>query len=136
MDEQRILKEVKYKAVRSGGPGGQHVNKVSTKIMLEFDLQASEAFDADEKELLFMKLQKQLIKGRLIRISASASRSQLTNKQEATARLISLLEKALIRRKKRKPTKPGKAAVKKRLENKKRQSIKKILRSKPGTTEN
>lgn len=136
MDEQRILKEVKYKAVRSGGPGGQHVNKVSTKIMLEFDLQASEAFDADEKELLFLKLQKQLIKGHLIRISASASRSQLTNKQEATARLISLLEKALIRRKKRKPTKPGKAAVKKRLENKKRQSIKKILRSKPGTTEN
>jgi len=128
LNSEILLKELKFTAVRSGGPGGQHANKVSSKIQLSFDLMASEAFSDEEKQLLLKNLAPRLTKENILNLSVEESRSQHQNKEKAIQKFIELIEKNLIVPKRRKPTKPGKNAVKKRLEKKKKQSFKKILR--------
>ncbi len=131
MDTERLLKELKFKAVRSSGAGGQHVNKVSSKIELIFDVYHSSELKEDEKELLFKNLKTKLTKENVLLLSCDESRSQHKNKELVVKRFLSVIITGLKVPKKRKATKPSKSSIKKRLEKKKKQASKKTLRNKP-----
>ncbi|WP_299525398.1 alternative ribosome rescue aminoacyl-tRNA hydrolase ArfB [uncultured Lutibacter sp.] len=128
---ENILKELKFKAVRSSGAGGQHVNKVSSKIELIFDVQNSGGFTEEEKELLFKNLSPKLTKENCLLLNCDESRSQHKNKEIVVKRFLQLITNGLKVPKKRKPTKPSKSSIKKRLEKKKKQAFKKAFRKKP-----
>ena len=128
--KQITKSELKYQTSRSGGKGGQNVNKVETKVEIAFDVALSEALSLAQKQTILRKY-KDFVEGSSIKIIGSKYRSQLENKKDAREKLISLLNKILKPIKKRVPTKPGKAAKLRKLENKKRQSEKKSLRQKP-----
>lgn len=130
MNNELIIKELKFKAVRSGGAGGQHVNKVSSKIELTFDLQNSESFSEEEKALLNQKLKNKLTKDNLLLLQCDKSRSQHKNKEIAIDRFLKLITNGLKVQKLRKATKPSKSSVHKRLEKKKKQAFKKAQRNK------
>ncbi len=131
LDVQNLTKELKFKAIRSGGAGGQHVNKVSSKIELTFDISASKVLSEDQKELLLKKLSSRLTKENVLILFCDESRSQHKNKGIAIERFLEILKKGLTIPKKRKPTKVSKSAIRKRLEKKKKHSFKKTLRRKP-----
>ena len=126
-----IYKELVFKAVRSSGAGGQHVNKVSSKVLLTFNVLNSEGLTDEEKNLLKQKLGNRLSKQGELQLQSSQYRSQHQNKKRVIQRLVQLLESMLVKAKKRIPTKPSKRVIIKRLENKKRLSDKKALRRKP-----
>ena len=131
MNTENILKELKFKAVRSSGAGGQHVNKVSSKVELTFDVQNSSEFTDEERELLYKNLQTRLTKEGLLLLNCDDSRSQHKNKELVIKRFLEIITNGLKVPKKRKPTKPSKASIKKSLEKKKKQAYKKALRNKP-----
>ena len=131
MNKETIYKELQFKAVRSSGAGGQHVNKVSSKVELYFDLATSVAFTEKEKQLLLKNLSNRINKEGVLKIYSSESRSQHTNKEKVVKRLFKMIEKGLIVPKKRKPTKISSAQKIKRLDNKTKHATKKILRKKP-----
>ena len=131
MNSDALIQELQFKAVRSSGPGGQHVNKVSTKIELSFDVINSHALSQIEKERIIIKLAHRLTKENMLLLQCDESRSQHKNKDLAIQRVIKLLENALVVPKKRRKTKPSKGAIEKRLQNKKKASQKKTNRSKP-----
>lgn len=131
MEIETIIKELQFKAVRSSGPGGQHTNKVSSKIQLTFDLNTSNGLSEKEKGLLLRKLENCLTKEGVLSLQAQDYRSQHKNKDLVIKRFITLLKKALKQPKKRKVTKPSKFDVEKRLKSKKLISDKKQLRQKP-----
>ncbi len=130
MNKAQLLKELQFKAIRSGGAGGQHVNKVSSKIEIAFNVLASNALSALEKERISLKLGKRLTKEKVLMIQCDESRSQHKNKQLAIIRLLEILEMALKVAKKRRPTKPSKSAMEKRLQRKKSLAQKKQSRKK------
>ena len=130
MNTELMIKELKFKAVRSGGAGGQHVNKVSSKIELTFDLENSESFTEEEKDLLLQKLKSKLTKENILLLQCDESRSQHKNKEIAIDRFLKLISSALIVQKPRKETKPSKSSILKRLEKKKKIAFKKVLRNK------
>jgi ribosome-associated protein len=123
-----LQKEVTYKASRSGGKGGQNVNKVSTKVELLFDISHSALFTDDEKALLQSKLQSRLNKDGHLQVISEEERSQLMNKERALQKMVVLISKALVQPKARKPTKISKAAKAARLDSKRLKSVKKQLR--------
>jgi ribosome-associated protein len=125
LNKADLQKELTYKTSRSGGKGGQNVNKVSSKVELLFDVAASALFTDDEKTLLADKLQNRLNKDGLVQVICDEERSQYLNKEKAVERLIALFNRALHVQKARKPTKVSKAAKAARLDNKKKQSAKK-----------
>ncbi|MBL7934003.1 MAG: aminoacyl-tRNA hydrolase [Bacteroidia bacterium] len=127
--EKSILRECKFHTSRSGGKGGQNVNKVETKVEIEFDLRNSLALSEEQKTLL-MKKHSGLIDDSFIKITAVKYRSQLENKEEAKKKLIQLINRLLKPVKKRVATKPGKKAKETKLQNKKHTSEKKSLRRK------
>ena len=131
MNKETIYKELLFKAVRSSGAGGQHVNKVSSKVELYFDLATSVAFTEKEKQLLLKNLSNRINKEGVLKIYSSESRSQHTNKERVVKRLFKMIEKGLIVPKKRRPTKISSAQKIKRLDNKTKHATKKILRKKP-----
>ncbi|WP_067144856.1 alternative ribosome rescue aminoacyl-tRNA hydrolase ArfB [Pseudotamlana agarivorans] len=130
-DKENIIKELNFKAIRSSGSGGQHVNKVASKIELSFDLNASLVLSDLHKERLFKKLENRLTKDGLLILFCDESRSQHKNKTLAISRFLDLLEQALKVRKRRIPTKIPKSVIKKRLKSKKQLSDKKVNRRKP-----
>ncbi|WP_439698936.1 alternative ribosome rescue aminoacyl-tRNA hydrolase ArfB [Mucilaginibacter sp. AW1-7] len=130
LNKADLQKEINYKTSRSGGKGGQNVNKVSSKVELLFDVAGSGLFTDDEKLLLTGKLQNRLNKDGLVQVICDEERSQYLNKEKAVERLIALLGRALQVQKVRKPIKVSKAAKAARLDNKKRQSAKKENRGK------
>jgi ribosome-associated protein len=131
MNPLDIIKELNFKAIKSSGAGGQHVNKTSSKIELTFDLESSNALSDGEKILLKTKLSSKLTKENVLILFCDESRSQHRNKNIAIKRFLELLKTNLIRPKRRKATKPSKGSIKRKAENKKRVSVKKALRKKP-----
>ena len=125
-----ILSELVFTTSRSGGPGGQSVNKVNTKVTLRWDVAGSQLANEEQKEKIMLKLAKMINKERELVLSAEGSRSQLQNKQEALDKLDILLNSAFYTPKIRKKTKPTKSSIKKRLASKKKHSEKKTLRKK------
>ena len=95
MISENILKELKFKAVRSSGAGGQHVNKVSSKIELFFDLQNSDSLTSEEKELLQKNLKSKLTKDGILMLQCAESRSQHKNKDIAIKRFLQIITNGL-----------------------------------------
>lgn len=131
MKIQTILTEVKYKAVRSSGAGGQNVNKVSSKVVLIFDLHNSQAFSDEEKLLLETNLQNRLTTDLILVLNCDEDRSQLKNKEIVTKRFLDILKKGLYVPKERKATKIPKSVIRKRIKDKKNVSEIKQSRRKP-----
>lgn len=125
LNKDSLQKEVVFKASRSGGKGGQNVNKVSSKVELLFCVNESALFSAEEKQLLNDKLQSRLNKDGYVQVICDEERSQYLNKAKAIERLINLLVNALKKPKIRKPTQISKAAKAARLEQKRLNSVKK-----------
>ncbi len=123
-----LQKEVKYRTSRSSGPGGQHVNKVATKVELLFDVNNSTILTENEKETISLKLKNKISQEGILSVQCESSRSQLKNKELAFNKLLKLLNEALTINKVRKPSKPKKGAILKRLSDKKRHSEKKSNR--------
>jgi len=131
MNAENIIKEPTFKAVRSSGAGGQHVNKVSSKVELYFDVENSLSLSEEEKELLFKKLSSKLTKEKILILAADESRSQHKNKEIVIKRFLDLLKESLKKQKKRKPTRPSRSSVLKNVKKNKIKSLKKTLRKKP-----
>ncbi len=123
-----ILPEIKFTASRSGGPGGQHVNKVNTRVTLRWPVYNSTVLSDEQKAIIAAKLSGYLNNEGELLLTARESRSQQQNKESALQRLDDLLTRAFHKPKARKPTRPTRASVKKRLEAKKKQAEKKRLR--------
>ncbi|KAF2512543.1 alternative ribosome rescue aminoacyl-tRNA hydrolase ArfB [Flavobacterium foetidum] len=131
MEAEKIISELGFKAVRSSGSGGQNVNKVSSKVILSFDLNASQALADEEKLILQHNLASRLTSENILILSCDEDRSQLKNKEIVTKRFLEIIKKGLYVPKIRKATKVPKAAVKKRIKDKKNLSAIKQSRKKP-----
>jgi ribosome-associated protein len=125
-----LTQECLFTASKSSGAGGQNVNKVNTKVTLRFDVIHSELLDEEEKGTITCKLRSKLSGEGMLLISAQSHRSQLQNKEAAIVKFNQLIEKAFTFRKKRKASKPSKAAVRKRLQSEKKKWRKKKLGTK------
>lgn len=128
---EAIKGELTWKAVRSSGPGGQHVNKTASKVIIQFDVLNSQAFAEEEKTRILNKLESRLTTGSVLIIESSASRSQHQNRDSGIERLLEIITKALRIEKPRKKTRPTKASKFKRLLEKKIRGEKKLNRQKP-----
>ena len=125
------LAEIRYRASRSGGPGGQHVNTSSTKIELEFDVAGSPSLTDAQRARIMERLANRIDGDGVLRLSSSSSRSQHQNREDATERLARLLAEALKERKRRRKTKIPRAAKEARLKEKKKRAETKKARSRP-----
>ncbi len=128
---QALSKEFTFKAIRSSGSGGQHVNKVSSKVELSFNVSGSSVLSEKQKQRIVDKLGRKLGKDTTLTLQCGTSRSQYKNKSMVIKRAIDLLKSALVVQKKRVPTKIPKAIIKKRIKNKRFQSERKKNRQKP-----
>ncbi len=129
-NREDIIKELEFKTSRSGGKGGQNVNKVSSKVELIFNITDSAFFTSDQKALLISRLATRLDAEGKLHVVSQEDRSQLLNKQRAILKLMTLLTKSLQVQKARKATKVPKSVVEKRLKNKAVQAEKKKSRKK------
>ena len=131
MDTEKIISELSFKAVRSSGAGGQNVNKVSSKVVLSFDLLNSQSFNDVEKILLSDKLKTKVTSDGILILNCDEDRSQLKNKEIVTKRFLKIIQNALIIPKERKPTKVPRAVVEKRISEKRIASEIKQNRKRP-----
>ena len=131
MDKEQLLSELNYKAVRSSGAGGQNVNKVSSKVVLNFDVENSNGLSEEEKVLVLSKLSTRLTKDNILIINCDEDRSQFKNKAIVTKRFLDLITQSLHIDKIRKATKIPKSVIRKRLKDKKTVSEVKKNRRRP-----
>jgi ribosome-associated protein len=123
-----ILPEITFTTSRSSGPGGQNVNKVNSKVTLQWNVSQSSAITVEEKEVIQYKLASHITKEGVLQVTSQEARSQLQNKEGVVQKLEHLLIKAFAKKKARKPTKPSKAAKQKRIQQKKLRGEKKKWR--------
>jgi ribosome-associated protein len=131
LDKEKIISELTFKAVRSSGAGGQNVNKVSSKVVLNFDLLNSQVLTDEEKTRIQNKISTRLTSENILILNCDEDRSQLKNKELVVKRFLDLLKKALVIPKERKPTKIPKSVIEKRLNDKKNTSEIKSSRKNP-----
>lgn len=131
MEPEKIITELQFKAVRSSGAGGQNVNKVSSKVVLTFDLKNSQALSDDEKALLENKLASRLTSEQILILNCDEDRSQLKNKTIVIKRFLAIISAGLQVPKIRKATKIPKSVIRKRIKDKKTLSEIKKSRRKP-----
>ncbi|HKK41330.1 MAG TPA: alternative ribosome rescue aminoacyl-tRNA hydrolase ArfB [Bacteroidales bacterium] len=132
LKERNFENEFVFSATRSSGPGGQNVNKVSSRIELRFNIKETRLFSEEEKLLLFKKLEKRINREGEIIIVSQSERSQFANRTEAVERFYKLISRSLTVQKKRKKTTPNLASKLKRLDDKHKKSTKKKLRKDSG----
>ncbi len=130
MKPEELIKELNFKATRSSGAGGQHVNKVSSKIVLFFDVNNSVSLTTEEKEILLNNLHTKLTKENILILNCDESRSQHKNKAIVIARFLKIITEKLKVQKTRKATKIPRSVIRKRLESKKKLAFKKANRKK------
>lgn len=130
MDATRLQPELQYQFARSGGAGGQNVNKVATKAELRFNVRHSALLTEEERAVLEEKWANKLTtEGELV-LTHQTERTQLANKERVTKKFYQLIEKAFVKPKPRRATKPSKTAVEERISTKKRKGDVKINRKK------
>lgn len=131
MEKEKLISELQFKAVRSSGAGGQNVNKVSSKVVLSFDLKNANSLSIEEKLLLETNLSSRLTKDQILILNCDEDRSQLNNKEIVIKRFLTIIEQGLYIPKIRKATKIPKSVIRKRLKDKKNLSETKKNRKKP-----
>jgi ribosome-associated protein len=135
LDIEELRPWIEERFARSGGPGGQHVNKTSTQVQLLFDVDGCDAFTETEKRRIRRRLENRIARDGRLRVTSQAERSQARNREAAEARLLQLLRQALHVPKRRKPTKPTAGSRERRLRAKRERGETKRLRQKPPRAE-
>ena len=131
MNTEILINEFLFKAIRSSGPGGQHVNKTSSKIVLSFHIYHSNGLEENEKERLLKKLAAKTSSDGYLKLSCSDTRSQHQNKVIVIDRMLKLLQLNLKIKIPRKKTKPSRSSIEKRIQTKKKNTFKKLNRKPP-----
>jgi ribosome-associated protein len=131
LEKEKIISELNFKAVRSSGAGGQNVNKVSSKVVLTFDLMASQSLSDEQKALIQNNLATRLTSENILILNCDEDRSQIKNKELVVKRFLDLIKKSLVVPKVRKATKIPKSVIRKRIKDKKSLSVTKQNRKKP-----
>lgn len=131
LNKTDLLNEIEFQTSRSGGSGGQNVNKVETKVALRLDITNSVTLSEEQKALILEKLKNRITNEGILVLSDQTSRSQLKNRDMVIEKLFKLLDQAFHRQKSRKPSKPTYASKLKRLQEKQKKSIVKSLRKRP-----
>lgn len=129
--QQSITDTASFSFARSGGPGGQNVNKVNTKVLMTLDIQRLAGLSSEEKQMILERLASRFNQEGMLTVSVDEERSQLRNREIAVTRVIMLITAACIKRKKRVATKPSKSSKIRRLQKKTAHGVIKQNRSRP-----
>ena len=126
----QLLRELSFQASRSGGKGGQNVNKVSSKVELSFDILNSQVLTEEQKNILLIKLASKINAEGILKLVSQEDRAQLINKKKVVEKFVALINKSFTKRKKRIPTKLPESIKESRLIEKRKVGEKKVLRQK------